>query len=324
MRGLEGRRHDHAGLRREQPAGRHRPRRALARRRRRPARPGTSSRARCPCTGMRRRRRIDVLPGRRRPPPIGSGRSTRTSATRTSTTRARPSCTSTRSSAGSTPPPQVVLDAEATPRVLPWFECPEAAASAGRLAGRSLDSLRAGVPGRVPGRHHLHPPQRHAPGPGRRRTSSGPGWHAAAVLQNRTQPNFRTHATTVHSRPRRQPPCRHASSTSRSSTPTTTCTRRPTRSPSTSTTAYKGVIKYIDIYGPHQDHREGHDQRVHPQPHVRRGGRAGRAGGVLQERQPRRQVAARDPGQGDPLARGVLRARAARSSSWTSSASTGR
>ena len=40
---------------------------------------------------------------------------------------------------------QVVLDAEATPRVLPWFECPEAAASAGRLAGRSLDSLRAGV-----------------------------------------------------------------------------------------------------------------------------------------------------------------------------------
>jgi hypothetical protein len=39
----------------------------------------------------------------------------------------------------------VVLDAEATPRVLPWFECPEAAASAGRLAGRTLASLRAGV-----------------------------------------------------------------------------------------------------------------------------------------------------------------------------------
>jgi hypothetical protein len=37
------------------------------------------------------------------------------------------------------------LEAEATPRVLPWFECPEAAASASRLAGRSLDSLRAGV-----------------------------------------------------------------------------------------------------------------------------------------------------------------------------------
>jgi hypothetical protein len=40
---------------------------------------------------------------------------------------------------------QVVLAAEATPRVLPWFECPEAAASAGRLAGRPLGSLRAGV-----------------------------------------------------------------------------------------------------------------------------------------------------------------------------------
>ena len=38
-----------------------------------------------------------------------------------------------------------VLEATATPRVLPWFECPEAAASAGRLAGRTLDSLRAGV-----------------------------------------------------------------------------------------------------------------------------------------------------------------------------------
>ena len=40
---------------------------------------------------------------------------------------------------------EVFLEAEATPRVLPWFECPEAAASAGRLAGRTLDSLRAGV-----------------------------------------------------------------------------------------------------------------------------------------------------------------------------------
>ena len=39
----------------------------------------------------------------------------------------------------------IFLDAEATPRVLPWFECPEAAASAGRLAGRPLDSLRPGV-----------------------------------------------------------------------------------------------------------------------------------------------------------------------------------
>lgn len=40
---------------------------------------------------------------------------------------------------------ETVLEAAATPRVLPWFECPEAAASAGRLAGRTLGSLRAGV-----------------------------------------------------------------------------------------------------------------------------------------------------------------------------------
>lgn len=38
-----------------------------------------------------------------------------------------------------------VLGAHATPRVLPWFECPEAAASATRLAGDSLHGLRARV-----------------------------------------------------------------------------------------------------------------------------------------------------------------------------------
>ena len=45
----------------------------------------------------------------------------------------------------STPRPPGVSRPSATPRVLPWFECPEAAASAGRLAGRTLDALRAGV-----------------------------------------------------------------------------------------------------------------------------------------------------------------------------------
>ncbi len=38
-----------------------------------------------------------------------------------------------------------VITAQATPRVLPWFECPEAADSATRLAGDSLDGLRARV-----------------------------------------------------------------------------------------------------------------------------------------------------------------------------------
>jgi hypothetical protein len=38
-----------------------------------------------------------------------------------------------------------VVDSTATPRVLPWFECPEAAGSAERLVGRPLDGLRASV-----------------------------------------------------------------------------------------------------------------------------------------------------------------------------------
>ena len=38
-----------------------------------------------------------------------------------------------------------VLTCEATPRVLPWVECPEAAASAGRLAGMSVMGLRPDV-----------------------------------------------------------------------------------------------------------------------------------------------------------------------------------
>jgi hypothetical protein len=39
----------------------------------------------------------------------------------------------------------VVLSCAATPRVLPWFECPDAAASAGRLAGMALKGLRPRV-----------------------------------------------------------------------------------------------------------------------------------------------------------------------------------
>jgi hypothetical protein len=38
-----------------------------------------------------------------------------------------------------------VVSAEATPRVLPWPECPHAAASAGRIVGRPIGSLRAHV-----------------------------------------------------------------------------------------------------------------------------------------------------------------------------------
>jgi hypothetical protein len=38
-----------------------------------------------------------------------------------------------------------VVDCRATPRVLPWLECPQAAASAGRLAGMSVLGLRPRV-----------------------------------------------------------------------------------------------------------------------------------------------------------------------------------
>jgi hypothetical protein len=38
-----------------------------------------------------------------------------------------------------------VLESSAAPRVLPWFECPEAAGSAERLVGRPLGGLRASV-----------------------------------------------------------------------------------------------------------------------------------------------------------------------------------
>jgi hypothetical protein len=39
----------------------------------------------------------------------------------------------------------VVLECRATPRVLSWLECPDAAASAGRLAGMQLRVLRPRV-----------------------------------------------------------------------------------------------------------------------------------------------------------------------------------
>jgi hypothetical protein len=37
------------------------------------------------------------------------------------------------------------VEAQAIPRVLPWWECPQAAASAGRLAGRPLTMLRPAI-----------------------------------------------------------------------------------------------------------------------------------------------------------------------------------
>ena len=64
-----------------------------------------------------------------------------------------------------------VVTCEATPRVLPWVECPEAAASAGRLAGMPLAGLRPDVRGPVRRAEHLHASQRRAARPRRRRVA---------------------------------------------------------------------------------------------------------------------------------------------------------
>ena len=108
---------------------------------------------------VRRRRRIDVDRSgdddrRRRDVPRLA----------TSTTTApSPSCTSTGWSPTIDPATLVVTAAAATPRVLPYVECPAAAASASRLVG--LPPRRAARPcARRVGRHqHLHPPQRPPP-----------------------------------------------------------------------------------------------------------------------------------------------------------------
>ena len=72
--------------------------------------------------------------------------STSTSATATSPpTPPRTSSTSTRSRRPSIPTTLVVLSCEAQARTLPWPECPNALASAGRIAGEPVAGLRAKV-----------------------------------------------------------------------------------------------------------------------------------------------------------------------------------
>jgi hypothetical protein len=55
-----------------------------------------------------------------------------------------------------------ILESRATPRVLPWQECPGAAQSAARITGMTLPELHSpGAPG-VAWHKYLHPPQRSA------------------------------------------------------------------------------------------------------------------------------------------------------------------
>jgi hypothetical protein len=100
-----------------------------------PARPGP-----LPVPGMRRRRRIDVVPGTGDVWAVDAHfRDSYRDDEGETVVHEYTVVAHVDADAG------VFLDAEATPRVLPWFECPEAAESAGRLAGRPLESLRPGV-----------------------------------------------------------------------------------------------------------------------------------------------------------------------------------
>ena len=56
---------------------------------------------------------------------------------------------------------------------------------------------------------------------------------------------------------------------------------------------YKDVVQYVEINGRTKIALQGPDQQLHPEPHLLGGGQAGRLGGVLQVRQPRRQEQAR-------------------------------
>jgi hypothetical protein len=93
-----------------------------------------------PPHGMRRRRRIDVAP-----PPDGQGVLTVDAMFRDSYLTADGVETVVHEytfTADVDPRTGVVLAAEATPRALPFLQCPEAGASAGRLAGAGFDDLR--------------------------------------------------------------------------------------------------------------------------------------------------------------------------------------
>ena len=64
---------------------------------------------------------------------------------------------------------------------------------------------------------------------------------------------------------------------------------------------YKGAVDYVDVRGRTKIVDQGDDQRLHPQPHLRRGRRARGHGGVLPARQPRRQGPASHLRRADPI-----------------------
>ena len=165
---LEGRRHDHAGLRREQPAGRHRTGRALARRRRRSAgvarAPGPLARPRDAATPTHRRA---ALADRRHVgsrcalPRLVRRRRGRDRRARVHRGRPRRRATST------------VLEAAATPA-----SCPGSSAPRRRPAPDASPDAPGVAPGggsgRVPGRQHAAPTSTTCSGPWPTSPYSGP------------------------------------------------------------------------------------------------------------------------------------------------------
>jgi hypothetical protein len=95
-----------------------------------------------PPQGMRRTRRIDVRPAHPGAP-VTVDAMFRDSYVRSDSTETV--VHEYTLSAELDPDTGVVTACAATPRVLPWVECPVAAASAGRLVGQSLDGLRRRV-----------------------------------------------------------------------------------------------------------------------------------------------------------------------------------
>ncbi len=95
-----------------------------------------------PAHGMRRRRRIDVVPGADGAPMLVDAmfRDSHVDDEGTETIVHEYTVV-----VHVDPRDFHVTSAQATPQVLPWFECPEAAASATRLAGGTLEGLRARV-----------------------------------------------------------------------------------------------------------------------------------------------------------------------------------
>ena len=96
----------------------------------------------------------------------------------------------------------------------------------------------------------------------------------AAATFRRLRAGAYSHLTAMSLLLRGTQRCRLVSSTSRCSTPTTTCTRRKEALTKFLPEELRRRHRVRRGRRPHEDHREGPHQRLHPQPHLRPRGRA--------------------------------------------------